>query len=52
MTVQRKEKDFEGMMEFCREDEALLVKTLITGRTTTLLMSQFIDQLQCVRTRK
>ncbi|XP_067231805.1 unconventional myosin-Vb isoform X1 [Chanodichthys erythropterus] len=29
-TVQRKEKDFEGMLEFYKEDEALLVKTLIT----------------------
>ncbi|XP_035465002.1 unconventional myosin-Vb isoform X2 [Scophthalmus maximus] len=30
VTVQRKEKDFEGMLEFYKEDEALLVKTLIT----------------------
>ncbi|KAI1881956.1 hypothetical protein AGOR_G00245380 [Albula goreensis] len=30
VTVQRKEKDFEGMLEYCKEDEALLVKTLIT----------------------
>ncbi|KAM9841203.1 unconventional myosin-Vb [Aulostomus maculatus] len=30
VTVQRKEKDFEGMLEYCREDEALLVRTLIT----------------------
>ncbi|XP_047426087.1 unconventional myosin-Vb isoform X1 [Mugil cephalus] len=30
VTVQRKEKDFEGMLEYSKEDEALLVKTLIT----------------------
>ncbi|KAJ8394306.1 hypothetical protein AAFF_G00047130 [Aldrovandia affinis] len=30
VTVQRKEKDFEGMLEYNKEDEALLVKVLIT----------------------
>ncbi|XP_068423058.1 unconventional myosin-Vb [Clinocottus analis] len=30
ITVQRKEKDFEGMLEYYKEDEALLFKTLIT----------------------
>uniref|UniRef100_A0A673NBA7 Unconventional myosin-Vb-like n=1 Tax=Sinocyclocheilus rhinocerous TaxID=307959 RepID=A0A673NBA7_9TELE len=30
VTVQRKEKDFEGMLEYYKEDEVLLVKTLIT----------------------
>ncbi|KAG7219021.1 hypothetical protein INR49_005921 [Caranx melampygus] len=30
VTVQRKEKDFEGMLEYYKEDEALLVKTLVT----------------------
>ncbi|XP_069043010.1 unconventional myosin-Vb isoform X1 [Lepisosteus oculatus] len=30
VTVQRKDKDFEGMLEYCKEDEALLVKILIT----------------------
>uniref|UniRef100_A0A8C7U3B0 Myosin VB n=1 Tax=Oncorhynchus mykiss TaxID=8022 RepID=A0A8C7U3B0_ONCMY len=30
VTVQRREKDFEGMLEYYKEDEALLVKTLIT----------------------
>ncbi|KAK7895777.1 hypothetical protein WMY93_021102 [Mugilogobius chulae] len=30
VTVQRKEKDFEGMLEFSKDDEALLVKSLIT----------------------
>ncbi|XP_061782613.1 unconventional myosin-Vb isoform X1 [Nerophis lumbriciformis] len=30
VTLQRKEKDFEGMLEYCKEDEALLIKMLIT----------------------
>nr|XP_057913382.1 unconventional myosin-Vb isoform X2 [Doryrhamphus excisus] len=30
VTLQRKEKDFEGMLEYCKDDEALLIKTLIT----------------------
>ncbi|TMS08761.1 Unconventional myosin-Vb [Larimichthys crocea] len=30
VTVQRKEKDFEGMLEYYKEDEGLLLKTLIT----------------------
>uniref|UniRef100_A0A673KVI9 Unconventional myosin-Vb-like n=1 Tax=Sinocyclocheilus rhinocerous TaxID=307959 RepID=A0A673KVI9_9TELE len=30
VTVQRKDKDFEGMLEYYKEDEALLVKSLIT----------------------
>ncbi|XP_058850980.1 unconventional myosin-Vb isoform X2 [Acipenser ruthenus] len=29
-TVQRKEKDFEGMLEYYKEDENLLVKNLVT----------------------
>jgi len=33
VTIQRKEKDFEGMLEYCKEDEALLLKSLITGKT-------------------
>ncbi|XP_034402698.1 unconventional myosin-Vb isoform X1 [Cyclopterus lumpus] len=37
VTVQRKEKDFEGMLEYYKEDEALLFKTLITDiRPTTV----------------
>lgn len=36
VTVQRREKDFEGMLEYYKEDEALLVKTLITGTTLQL----------------
>uniref|UniRef100_A0AAR2JTP9 Unconventional myosin-Vb n=1 Tax=Pygocentrus nattereri TaxID=42514 RepID=A0AAR2JTP9_PYGNA len=30
VTVQRKEKDFEGMFEYYKEDEALLIKALVT----------------------
>ncbi|KAL4617287.1 unconventional myosin-Vb isoform X3 [Arapaima gigas] len=30
VTVQRKERDFEGMLEYYKEDEPLLVKTIIT----------------------
>uniref|UniRef100_A0A8C6UTR1 Unconventional myosin-Vb n=1 Tax=Neogobius melanostomus TaxID=47308 RepID=A0A8C6UTR1_9GOBI len=30
VTVQRKEKDFQGMLEYSKDDEALLVKSLIT----------------------
>lgn len=32
MTVQRKEKDFEGMLEYSKEEEARLLKALITGQ--------------------
>lgn len=38
VTVQRKEKDFEGMLEYYKEDEALLLKTLITGQSFSLLL--------------
>ena len=31
--MQRREKDFEGMLEYCKEDEALLLKVLIAGKT-------------------
>lgn len=31
VTVQRKEKDFEGMLEYNNEDEPLLLRTLIAG---------------------
>ncbi|XP_077354628.1 unconventional myosin-Vb isoform X2 [Festucalex cinctus] len=30
VTLQRKEKDFQGMLEYDRDDEALIVKTLVT----------------------
>ncbi|KAM6475027.1 unconventional myosin-Vb isoform 6-T6 [Liasis olivaceus] len=30
VAVQRKEKDFQGMLEYCKEDEPLLIKNLIT----------------------
>lgn len=32
VTVQRKEKDFQGMLEYHKEDEALLIRNLVTGR--------------------
>lgn len=38
VTVQRKEKDFEGMLEYNKEDEALLHRTLITGLSYTTYM--------------
>lgn len=31
----RKNKDFKGMLEYLKEDEARLIKTLITGETAT-----------------
>lgn len=31
VTVQRKDKDFEGMLEYNTEDEPLLLRTLIAG---------------------
>ncbi|NXM26686.1 MYO5B protein, partial [Oxyruncus cristatus] len=30
VAVQRKEKDFQGMLEYCKEDEPLLIRNLIT----------------------
>ncbi|KAM9098684.1 unconventional myosin-Vb isoform 2-T5 [Sarcophilus harrisii] len=30
VTVQRKEKDFQGMLEYCKEDEPLLIRNLVT----------------------
>ncbi len=39
MTVQRKEKDFEGMLEYNKEDEGLLLKALITGQSHQTLTS-------------
>lgn len=32
VTVQRKEKDFQGMLEYHKEDEALLIRNLVTGQ--------------------
>lgn len=45
VTVQRKEKDFEGMLEYSKEEEAQLLKALIMGQfsasqLTTLLESK------------
>lgn len=37
VTVQRKEKDFEGMLEYYKEDEALLVRMLISGKHLVIL---------------
>ncbi|TNN34354.1 Unconventional myosin-Vb [Liparis tanakae] len=37
VTVQRKEKDFEGMLEYYKEDEALLFKTLISDIRPTVV---------------
>uniref|UniRef100_A0A672LS11 Unconventional myosin-Vb n=1 Tax=Sinocyclocheilus grahami TaxID=75366 RepID=A0A672LS11_SINGR len=37
VTVQRKDKDFEGMLEYYKEDEALLVKSLITDMKPNVL---------------
>ncbi|XP_057675067.1 unconventional myosin-Vb isoform X2 [Corythoichthys intestinalis] len=37
VTLQRKEKDFEGMLEYDQEDESLLIKTLITDMNPNLL---------------
>ncbi|KAM7320517.1 hypothetical protein ACRRTK_020960 [Alexandromys fortis] len=31
VTVQRKEKDFQGMLEYHKEDEALLIRNLVTA---------------------
>lgn len=36
VTVQRKEKDFQGMLEYYKEDEPLLVRNLITGEDFAL----------------
>lgn len=30
--MQRKEKDFQGMLEYHKEDEALLIRNLVTGQ--------------------
>lgn len=36
VTVQRKEKDFQGMLEYHKEDEVLLIRNLVTGQHPTL----------------
>lgn len=35
VTVQRKEKDFQGMLEYHQEDEALLIRSLVTGQPSS-----------------
>ncbi|XP_077441918.1 unconventional myosin-Vb isoform X2 [Vanacampus margaritifer] len=37
VTLQRKEKDFEGMLEYDQEDESLIVKTLVTDMHPSML---------------
>lgn len=39
VAVQRKEKDFQGMLEYYKEDEPLLIRNLITGEEFALLLS-------------
>lgn len=39
VAVQRKEKDFQGMLEYCEEDESSLIKNLITGKTVLFSFS-------------
>lgn len=48
VTVQRKEKDFEGMLEYSKEEEAHLLKALIMGQfsashVTILFKSQLLN---------
>lgn len=38
VAVQRKEKDFQGMLEYYKEDEPLLIRNLITGGELALLL--------------
>lgn len=38
VAVQRKEKDFQGMLEYYKEDEPLLIRNLITGEELALLL--------------
>lgn len=37
VAVQRKEKDFQGMLEYYKEDEPLLIRNLITGEEFALV---------------
>ncbi|MBZ3869284.1 Unconventional myosin-Vb [Sciurus carolinensis] len=37
VTVQRKEKDFQGMLEYHKEDEALLIRNLVTDLKPQML---------------
>uniref|UniRef100_A0A8C0LVN9 Unconventional myosin-Vb n=1 Tax=Canis lupus dingo TaxID=286419 RepID=A0A8C0LVN9_CANLU len=37
VTVQRKEKDFQGMLDYHREDEALLIRNLVTDLKPQML---------------
>lgn len=37
VAVQRKEKEFQGMLEYYKEDEPLLIRNLITGKSALAL---------------
>lgn len=43
VTVQRKEKDFEGMLEYAKEDEALLIRCLVTGQCPRLTLTRSVS---------
>lgn len=45
VTVQRKERDFEGMLEYNTEDEGQLLKALIMGQST---LFYFILHICCM----
>lgn len=45
VTVQRKERDFEGMLEYNKEDEVHLLKALIMGQST---LFYFILHIYCI----
>lgn len=49
VTVQRKEKDFQGMLEYHKEDEALLIRNLVTGQDPLCHSSPspLLPQLHC-----
>lgn len=43
VTVQRKEKDFEGMLEYSKEEEARLLKALIMGQFSASQVTMLIE---------
>uniref|UniRef100_A0A8C9ZTK0 Myosin VB n=1 Tax=Sander lucioperca TaxID=283035 RepID=A0A8C9ZTK0_SANLU len=49
VTVQRKEKDFEGMLEYHKEDEALLIKTLPSMVSATVPCLPAYILFMCIR---
>lgn len=44
VTVQRKEKDFEGMLEYSKAEEAHLLKALIMGQLSASQLTIFIQR--------